>query len=177
MLKNKIILTLLVFVCLSGCSIKIGRTVHAPQHHDHTTHEHNGHHKNNEHSPHRADALTHKEIKAAASLPSSADRFLLLHNIAKRNNLSPDAQVALIHTLFNRVTSSADRFTMLNTLIDNPAFSETAHHTILDNIKRIPSSADRLSVLKKLSEVTHNKPLLEAQPSNQLSSDPSEDAK
>ena len=73
--------------------------------------------------PGSAEASTFAEIDAAGKLAFDSSRTTALKSIASRTNLSEMAQVHLVDTLFRRVGFESSRMMIVQTLIENEAFT------------------------------------------------------
>lgn len=101
------------------------------------------------------DAVTLKEIDAAAEMMMENSREESLKNIAARPNLSADAQVRLVHVALNELMMENSRKSVILTLIDNPYFISDGKMAILENMGGLMMESSRRDVMEALNRRGH----------------------
>ena len=103
-------------------------------------------------SEHPAAGPERAEIDAAARLAMDSSRVEALRRIAARPQLSPGAQVHLAVAVFDHVTFESGKVSTLQTLIQNPSFSEAARQTVLVRLHELSFEAHKTSILQLLDK-------------------------
>lgn len=100
--------------------------------------------------PGSAEAALCAEIDAAGKLNFDSSQTSALNAIAKRNSLSPTAQMHLVNTVLRRLRYDHSRMTVLQTLIANPSFCNAAKQHLLVNLSRLSFDSSKRSLLRSL---------------------------
>lgn len=98
-----------------------------------------------------SEDITIREIDTVSRLAFADNQAAGLKNIARREDLSPEAQVHLVDVTFKRLAFEDMKVDVLITLIKNPNFSEEARSAIIDRINRLAFEGNRMEVLEALS--------------------------
>lgn len=92
------------------------------------------------------------EIDAVGELSFDAERKDGYKRIAKREGLSPGAQVYLVEAVLDKLSFDNAKEEVLLTLIKNPNFSSLAENEILDNIDELAFERSKKKILDAISD-------------------------
>jgi hypothetical protein len=95
-------------------------------------------------------SLISDEIDAAARLAFDNSKADALASVAARPDLTPGEQEYLVCVTSHVLTFDHDRVRVLETLIDNPAFSPRAKSAILHNLDAFPFDHTRTQLLHRM---------------------------
>jgi hypothetical protein len=95
-------------------------------------------------------SVTTDEIDAGGGLHFESSRVEILQSIAGRRHLTPIEQQHLVCVTMNRLQFDDSREQVLNTLIDNPDFSQYAKSEILQNVSKLKFDSVRTQVMKRM---------------------------
>lgn len=102
-------------------------------------------------------SVTTDEIDAGGAMNFDSSRVEVLQSIAARRHLTPIEQQHLVCVAVNRLQFDDSREQVLNTLIDNPDFSQYAKSEILQNINKLKFDSSRTQVIKRMeNRPAHN---------------------
>jgi hypothetical protein len=91
-------------------------------------------------------------IDAVDKLKFERDRRREYKKIAGRDGISPDAQVYLVKTVFDKLTFENAKEEVLLALIKNPSFCDSGEKTILDSLDKLAFESSKQKILKAISE-------------------------
>ncbi len=133
-MKNGLIVVGLVvsMLCVGGCFLVVSDE----------THDHGGY---------SSDGAI-AEIDAIGKLSFDSERQKGYERIARRQGLSPEAQVYLAEAVLKKLSFDNAKEAVLLTLIDNPDFSSAAEEKILEKIDRLAFENSKQKVLKAISD-------------------------
>ncbi len=94
--------------------------------------------------------VTTDEIDAAGKLTFDQSRAEVLTSIAARKGLNPIEQQQLVCVAMNKLQFDDSIEHVLNTLIDNPDFSQYGKSKILQNITKLKFDDTRTKILKRM---------------------------
>lgn len=100
------------------------------------------------------EAATLAEIEAAARLNFDSSRVESLRAIAARPSLGPTAQVHLVNAAYRRLSFENSKVAVLQTLIHNPAFSNSARHAISAQLSALTFDSSRQTILREMNQRT-----------------------
>lgn len=92
------------------------------------------------------------EIDAVGKLSFDSERKDGYKRIAKREGLSPGAQVYLVEAALEKLSFDNAKEEVLLTLIKNPNFSSIAENEILDNIDDLAFERTKKKILDAISD-------------------------
>lgn len=132
-MKNGLLVVGLVSLalCVGGCTVIVGGE----------TRGHRG----------GSDA-TIVEIDAVGKLSFDSERKEGYERIARRQGLSPGAQVHLVEAALGKLSFDNAKEELLLTLIENPSFCGAAERKILESIDRLAFESAKKKVLKAISD-------------------------
>jgi hypothetical protein len=91
-------------------------------------------------------------IDAVDKLKFEQDKRLRYKKIAQNQGISPDAQVYLVKTVFNKLTFENAKEEVLLALIRNPVFCDSAEKAVLDRLDKLAFESSKMKILKAISE-------------------------
>jgi len=92
------------------------------------------------------------EIDAVGELSFDSERKKGYERIARREGLSPRAQVYLVEAALGKLSFDNAKEDVLLTLIANPDFSSAAEREILESIDRLAFESSKKKLLKAISD-------------------------
>ena len=95
---------------------------------------------------------TMAEIEVAGRLVSDSAKKERLAAIAARPNLPEPAQMHLVETAFCHLVSESGKMAVLESLINNPAFSQVTKQKILDDLHRLVSESNKERILQWIDQ-------------------------
>lgn len=91
-------------------------------------------------------------IDAVDKLRFERDKRQEYKKIADRDGISPDAQVYLVKTVFNKLTFENAKEEVLLELIKNPSFSIAGEEAILESLDKLVFESCKQKIIKALSQ-------------------------
>lgn len=99
-----------------------------------------------------ADSATFAEIDAAARLSFDTAKVDSLSKIAARQNLSPAAQVHLVDAVFHNLSFENSKVSLLQLLVQNPAFCNAAKHSIVARLQQFSFDSNKSVLLAAIDQ-------------------------
>jgi hypothetical protein len=93
------------------------------------------------------------EIDAVGELSFGSERKDAYKRIAKREGISPVAQVYLVEAVLDNLSRDDAKQEVLLTLIKNPSFSSVAEHEILNDIDQLAFESTKQEILEAISDL------------------------
>ncbi len=92
------------------------------------------------------------KIDAIDKLKFDRDKRQGYKKIAGRAGISPDAQVYLVKTVFDKLTFENAKEEVLLALIKNPGFCSSGEKAVLESLDKLAFESSKQKILKALSE-------------------------
>jgi hypothetical protein len=98
-----------------------------------------------------SDVATLAEIDAAARFTFDSDKVDILQDIARRPNLSPEAQIRMVRVACSALTFDSSKVDLLTAIVKGPSFCEPVRHAIVSQLECLTFDSSKSSVLRAVS--------------------------